>query len=226
LEKTAVILAGGFSRRFGQDKGLLMLMGKPLILHVLDKVSTIVNQVLVIVSSKSQDKAFTQILSSDVEVVVDKYKTQSPLVGALSGFKKARGEYCLLLPCDTPLISIQVISLLLDLCINNDAVIPRWPNKYIEPLQAAYRTEPALVAAESALKGNKRRMHSMVTHLRKINYVPTTKLKQIDPKLTTFLNINTPKDMRKAEETLLAMQSKPSKTLHANMNAMSSAFNS
>ena len=150
MEKTAVILAGGFSRRFGQDKGFLMLMGKPLILHVLDKVSTIVNQVLVIVSSMSQDKAFTQILGSDVEVVVDKYKTQSPLVGALTGFKKARGKYCLLLPCDTPLISIQVISLLFDLCINNDAAIPRWPNKYIEPLQAAYLTEPALVAAGGA----------------------------------------------------------------------------
>jgi molybdopterin-guanine dinucleotide biosynthesis protein A len=207
LEKTGVILAGGFSRRFGQDKGFLMLKGKPLILHVIDKVSTIVNQVLVIVSSKSQDNAYNQILSSDVEVVVDKYETQSPLVGALTGFKKARGQYCLLLPCDTPLISTQVLSLLFDLCINNDAAIPRWPNKFIEPLQAIYRTKPALVAAESALKGNKRRMHSMVTHLSKVNYVSTAKLKQLDPKLTTFLNINTPGDMKKAEETLLAMES-------------------
>ena len=213
MEKTAVILAGGFSRRFGQDKGSLMLMGKPLILHVLDKVSTIVNQVLVVVSSKSQEKCFTQILSSDVEVVLDTYKTQSPLVGALTGFKNARGRYCLLLPCDTPLISIQVISLLLDLCINKDAAIPRWPNEYIEPLQAAYRTEPALVAAEAALRGNERRMHSMVGYLSEVNYISTARLKEIDPKLLTFLNVNTPSDMRKAEEILLAMQLKPSETL-------------
>ncbi len=188
-------------------------MGKPLILHVLDKVSTIVNQVLVVVSSKSQEKAFTQILSSDVEVVLDTYKTQSPLVGALTGFENARGRYCLLLPCDTPLISIQVISLLLDLCINKDAAIPRWSNEYIEPLQAAYRTEPALVAAEAALRGNERRMHSMVGYLSEVNYISTARLKEIDPKLLTFLNVNTPNDMRKAEEILLAMQLKPSETL-------------
>ncbi len=32
-----MVLAGGFSKRFGQDKGLVELAGKPLVLHVLDR---------------------------------------------------------------------------------------------------------------------------------------------------------------------------------------------
>jgi len=203
LEKSAVVLAGGFSKRFGQDKGLLKLAGKPLILHILDKVSTVVDEVLVVVSSKSQEKAYTCFLKQKAKIVIDKYETQNPLVGALTGFEKAQGKYSLLLPCDTPFVSSQIASFLLELCVNKDAVIPRWPNGHIEPLQAVYYTKSALNVANKAVEDKKQNMHSMIASLKKVQYVSTLVLKQIDPKLTTFFNINTPKDLRKAEHMLL-----------------------
>lgn len=203
MEKSAVVLAGGFSKRFGQDKGLLELAGKPLILHILDKVSTVVDEVLVVVSSKSQEKAYTCFLKQKAKIVIDKYETQNPLVGALTGFEKAQGKYSLLLPCDTPFVSSQIASFLLELCVNKDAVIPRWPNGHIEPLQAVYYTKSALNVADKALEDKKQNMHSMIASLKKVRYVSTLVLKQIDPKLTTFFNINTPKDLRKAEHMLL-----------------------
>jgi len=203
LEKSAVVLAGGFSKRFGQDKGLLKLAGKPLILHILDKVSTVVDEVLVVVSSKSQEKAYTCFLKQKAKIVIDKYETQNPLVGALTGFERAQGKYSLLLPCDTPFVSSQIASFLLELCVNKDAVIPRWPNGHIEPLQAVYYTKSALNVANKAVEDKKQNMHSMIASLKKVRYVSTLVLKQIDPKLTTFFNINTPKDLRKAEHMLL-----------------------
>ncbi len=54
MEKAAIILAGGVSKRFGQDKGLLKLVNKPLFLHVLENVSPVVDEVLVVIGSKSQ----------------------------------------------------------------------------------------------------------------------------------------------------------------------------
>jgi molybdopterin-guanine dinucleotide biosynthesis protein A len=203
LEKSVVVLAGGFSKRFGQDKGLLKLAGKPLILHILDKMSTVVDEILVVVSSKSQEKAYTCFLKQKAKIVIDKYETQNPLVGALTGFEKAQGKYSLLLPCDTPFVSSQIASFLLELCVNKDAVIPRWPNGHIEPLQAVYYTKSALNVANKAVEDKKQNMHSMIASLKKVRYVSTFVLKQIDPKLTTFFNINTPKDLRKAEHMLL-----------------------
>jgi len=203
LEKSAVVLAGGFSKRFGQDKGLLKLTGKPLILHILDKVSTVVDEVLVVVSSKSQEKAYTCFLKQKAKIVIDKYETQNPLVGALTGFEKAQGKYSLLLPCDTPFVSSQIASFLLELCVNKDAVIPRWPNGHIEPLQAVYYTKSALNVADKALEDKKQNMRSMIASLKKVLYVSTLVLKQIDPKLMTFFNINALKDLRKAEHMLL-----------------------
>jgi molybdopterin-guanine dinucleotide biosynthesis protein A len=199
LDKSAIILAGGFSSRFGQDKGLLQLANKPLIKHVLDAISTLVDEKMVIASSKVQAKNYAKVSGSDVNVLIDVDDAQSPLVGALTGFKEAHGRYALLLSCDTPFVSNDVISLLFELCINRYAVIPRWPNGYIEPLQAVYCAKPAYEAAKSVLSEGKLNLRSMVDKLRGVRYVSTLVLQQIDPELRTFFNINTPLDLKKAE---------------------------
>jgi len=202
LDKTAVILAGGSSKRLREDKGLIKLAGKPLILHVIDRISNAVDEVIIVVGSEDQKKDYSCILKSAVKIITDKYDAQSPIVGALTGFENAKGKYSLLLPCDTPFISSEIASLLLELCINTDAVVPRWPSGYLEPLQACYRTKSSLVAARKALKDRRLDIRSMISHLKKVTYLPTTALEQIDPKLMTFFNVNTPEDLKKAELTL------------------------
>ena len=197
-----MILAGGFSRRFGQDKGLINLAGKPLILHAVDRVSKVVDETVVVVSSDVQKKQFESLLDNRAKLVVDKHEAQTPLVGALTGFESAKGKYSLLLPCDTPFISSQVAQFLLDICVNRSAVIPRWPSGYIEPLQAAYQTKLGLTAAEKALEQGKLDLQSMIACLSGVRYVSTMVLRQMDPKLLTFFNINTPEDLKRAESLL------------------------
>jgi len=202
LKNSAVILAGGFSRRFGQEKGLIDLAGKPLVLHVVDRISKVVNETVVVVSSSVQREKIESLLSRRANVVVDKQEAQSPLVGALTGFESAEGVYSLLLPCDTPFISIQIAQFLLDMYVNRGAVIPKWPSGYIEPLQAAYHTKSALTAAKKALEQRKLDLRSMIARLRGVRYISTMILRQMDPKLLTFFNINTPEDLKRAESLL------------------------
>lgn len=202
MRKSAIILAGGLSKRLGQDKGLIELGGKPLLIHVLDKISDIVDEIVIVVSSESQRRICEDLIKRKARVIVDRGKVQSPLIGALTGFENVRGEYSLLLSCDTPFVSSQIVSLLLDLCVNRSAAIPRWPNGFIEPLQAAYRAEPAQIATKKALEGGKEDLQSMIALLRGVRYVSTIVLQQIDPKLLTFLNMNAPIDLKKAESIL------------------------
>ncbi|MEM1563073.1 MAG: molybdenum cofactor guanylyltransferase [Candidatus Bathyarchaeia archaeon] len=204
LDNSAIVLAGGASKRFGYDKGLAPLAGKPLIMHVLDALDNIVEEKIIVVSSEKQAEKITKILKLDVKIAIDQSKFQSPLVGALTGFKEARGEYALLLPCDTPLVSREILSLILELCMGKNAVVPRWPNGYIEPLHAAYRVKPALEATEATLKEAKLDLRSMVERLRNIRYVSTLVFQQFDPKLKMFFNVNTPLDLKKAEALLKA----------------------
>jgi len=175
------------------------LAGKPLIKHVLHVLHGVVDETIIVVSSKVQAENFAKTTGSDVPIVIDANDMQSPLIGALTGFEKANGEYSLLLPCDTPLLSRDILTLLLELRTNRNAVVPRWPNGYIEPLQAVYCTRPAVEAAKKTLNAGKADLRSVVNELRAVRYISTLVLQQLDPKLRTFFNVNTPLDLRKAE---------------------------
>jgi len=207
LTRAAVILAGGLSKRFGQDKCLIRLARKPLILHVVDRVSAIVDEIAVVVGSSSQKEMFATSLKSEAKILVDKINMQNPLVGALTGFENIKADYSLLLPCDMPFVSRQVATLLLDLCVGKGAAIPRWPNGYIEPLQSAYHVKSAVNAAQKALGEGKLNLASMIDNISGVRYISTLVLQQFDPKLLTFFNVNTPAEFKKAE---LLLKTRPS----------------
>jgi molybdopterin-guanine dinucleotide biosynthesis protein A len=202
MKRAAIILAGGFSKRLGQDKGLAKLAGKPLVLHTLERASKVVDEVLVVVSSECQREPYSLLIPKETRIVIDIENIQSPLVGALSGLANAHAEYSLLLPCDAPFVSYKVVQLLFEVCEGVEAVVPRWPNDYIEPLQAVYETSSAFEAAKQALGRGEVRPLNMIRLLRKVRYLSTMVIRQIDPHLATFFNINTPTDLANAEKMI------------------------
>jgi molybdopterin-guanine dinucleotide biosynthesis protein A len=198
VDRSAIVLAGGFSSRFGQDKGVLELADKPLIKHIIDAVSPVVNETIIVTNSQERITKYAKVMVADVQFVVDVCESRSPLIGALTGFGSAHGKYSLLLPFDTPFVSREVVSLLFELCRNKAAVIPRWSNGYIEPLHAVYQTKLALEAAKSAVAEGKLNVRAMIKKLRGVRYVSTLVIQQLDPDLHTFFNINTPADLKNA----------------------------
>ncbi|HEX9862732.1 MAG TPA: molybdenum cofactor guanylyltransferase [Candidatus Bathyarchaeia archaeon] len=198
MDRSAIVLAGGFSSRFGQDKGVLELANKPLIKHVVDAVKPIVDEVIVVANSQERIAKYAEIVAADVRFTVDSGKPNSPLIGALTGFESAHGKYALLLPFDMPFVSREVVSLLFELCLNKAAVVPRWPDGKVEPLHAVYQTNVALDAARSAMDEGKMDMQAVVERMRGVRYVSTLVIHQLDPDFRTFFNINTPVDLKKA----------------------------
>jgi molybdopterin-guanine dinucleotide biosynthesis protein A len=208
LHKSAIVLAGGFSSRFGEDKGVLELANKPLIRHTVDAVRPFVDEIIVVTSSEERVKKYRAIVSGHTRFAVDSCESKSPLIGALTGFEVARGKHALLLAFDTPFVSGEIISLLFDLCLSRAAAIPRWPNGQIEPLHAVYKTPLALEASKSAVDEGRLDMRGMIERMRGVRYISTLVLQQLDPELRTFFNINTPLDLRKASLMLKSRRNK------------------
>jgi len=179
----------------------VILAGKPLIFHVTDRISTFVDETIIVLRSKEQEKAYTHLTGPKIRFAIDKCKIQSPLVGALAGFEAASNEYSVLFPCDTPFVSTSLTQLMFELCIGRDAVIPRWPNGNLEPLQAVYNTSAARAAALKAIEAGKLDMRSMIAYLR-VRYLSTLVVSQLDPEYLTFFNVNTHVDLKKAEHLL------------------------
>ncbi len=207
LDKSAIILAGGSSTRFNTDKGVLELDGKPLLSHVIDAVEGLVEEIIVVTNTQARADTYAKLVSEEVRFAVDIRESKGPLVGALTGFEEANGEYSVLLPFDSPFVSKEVLSLLFDCCIGKAAAVPRWTNQDIEPLHAVYNTKQALVATEEALAENEVDMQAVVERLRGVRYISTMVIEQLDPDFKTFFNINSPLDLKKA-----AVMGKPRKT--------------
>lgn len=200
MDRSAVILAGGLSTRFGgEDKGMFMLNGKPLLKHVVDAVMDLVDEVVIVTNNEERVEAYRKIVPADVKFAVDKEPAKGPLVGSLTGFEAAGGAYSLVLPFDSPLVSREVLSLMLDLCVGKAAVVPRYTDMEIEPLHAVYNTTMALEAAKSMVAEGVFDMHNLVANLRGVRYISMLVIEQLDPDLKTFLNINSPVELKRAE---------------------------
>jgi molybdopterin-guanine dinucleotide biosynthesis protein A len=198
VKKSAIVLAGGISSRFGLDKGILRLDKKPLIEYVVSAIESIVDETIVVTNSSERAELYARYIPAEVKFAFDSSKIRSPLIGAYSGFRMAKGDYSLLLPFDTPFVSREVILLLFDLCQNKTAVIPRWPNCHIEPLHSIYKTKSVLTASKTAVDEGKLNMRAMIEKLQGVRYVSTMVIQQLDPELNTFFNINTPSDLKQA----------------------------
>ena len=198
MRRSAIVLAGGSSTRFGEDKGIIKLSSKPLLRRVVDSVSPVVDETVVVTSSKERAAKYAEIVSADVKFAFDEHESKGPLIGALTGFRVATGEYALLVPFDTPFVSREVVTLLFELCVGKAATIPRWPNRQIEPLHAVYQSKLALKAAKSAIDDGRLDMRGMIERMQGVRFVSTLVIEQLDPELKTFFNINTPFDLKKA----------------------------
>jgi len=206
MDRSVVILAGGSSKGFSGDKGVLELAGKPLLRHVVDAVKGLADEIVVATNTQERADVYAKIVPSSVRFVVDSCESKGPLVGALTGFEAAQGEYTLLLPFDTPFICREVVSLLFDCCIGKSAAIPRWTNQQIEPLHAVYQTKKALQAAKKALAQGEFELDALVDELLGVRYISTMVLEQLDSDLKTFFTVNTPLDLRKADVMLKSRQ--------------------
>lgn len=208
MNRSAIILADSSSKGFTSDKGILELEGKPLLNHVIDAVEGLVEEIIVVAASQDQVDSYSKLVSSKkVRFVVNVSKSNWPLIGALTGFEAANGEYSALLRFDSPFNSTEVLSLLLDCCIGKAAAVPRWTDQEIEPLHAVYNTKQAIQATKEALEEDGSDMQTMVENLRGVRYISTMVIEQLDPDFKTFFYINTPLDLRKA-----AVMGKPRKT--------------
>lgn len=98
---SAVILAGGKSRRMGVDKAFLELNGKTLIEHQKEKL---------------QHLGITDILiSGSAEgMIPDEKPGCGPLGGIATCLRKARHDRCLIIPVDVPLITEEILQELID----------------------------------------------------------------------------------------------------------------
>ncbi len=117
---SSIILAGGRATRMGGvDKGLVAFQQKPLILHVIERLKPQVDEIII-----NANREISQYQTLNYPVRQDETADFSgPLAGINLGLKYAKYDYLLAVPCDSPLIPLNLASRLMAALIKNDADI-------------------------------------------------------------------------------------------------------
>jgi molybdenum cofactor guanylyltransferase len=193
--RSCIILCGGRSRRMNQDKGLMLLEGQPMILNIIKTLECGVDEIILVLRNKEHLNRYRKVLDyaeSKVKFFIDLKMDQGPLIGLLTGLSNLESDGALILPCDSPYISIEFIDEIFKLAEedHSQAVVPSWPNGSLEPLHAYYRKECIPIIRKTLSEG----LRDVKSLLNKLNvrYIDVARL---DPDKSSFTNLNYPHDI-------------------------------
>jgi molybdopterin-guanine dinucleotide biosynthesis protein A len=200
--RSGIILSGGRSSRIGHDKGLLELEGKPLVSWVIDGLSDVTDEVIVVVGSEETIPLYSTVVPEDVSVITDSYKKDSPMIGLISGLKEAKGEYAVICACDMPFIVPDVLDLLFNVSVGTNGVLLVKPNGWIEPIPSVYHVVNCLEYAEILHGLGEMRIRKILETMSDTIILPVENLREIDPELVTFFDVDTIESLEEARRLL------------------------
>ncbi|WP_137284434.1 molybdenum cofactor guanylyltransferase [Halorussus salinisoli] len=167
---TGVVLAGGYSRRFGDcDKALARLGGRPLLARVVARLGEAADRVVVNCRT-DQREAFADALGSvpvPIRFAPDSVPDRGPLFGFRAALRAVETANCALVACDAPFLDPRLLSALaerLDDDPDAEAAAVRTEGR-LHPTQAVYRTARARQACDALLDGGEARLSALFDRL-------------------------------------------------------------
>ncbi|PKL68293.1 MAG: molybdenum cofactor guanylyltransferase [Methanomicrobiales archaeon HGW-Methanomicrobiales-1] len=190
--RSAVILVGGEARRAnGQEKYFFTYQGKTFIERLIETLSQVVDEIILVARDPEQCKRFNRI--EGVRCITDIRTGTGPIGGLHAGTLAARGEEIFVSACDMPCVDPRIVTLLFNRIDGYDAAIPCWNPDMLEPLHAVYRRTALVTYLEDHTSFS---LRSMVKGMN-TNYISIDEIRAIDHELTTFTNINKIEDLER-----------------------------
>jgi molybdopterin-guanine dinucleotide biosynthesis protein A len=207
-KRAAIILSGGKSGRFQnsqetwQDKALVELRGKPLLIHAVENVREVVEEVVICVNNEQRKAKYAEMLKKhrirNVRLLVDEQTDclGGPIVGILTGLMGTKSDFCLTLPSDMPLMQPKVIEHMFNSAKDALVVVPMWPNGRLETLTLVLKRTEVLEIAKTLCQLRRPRSDDIVRGALKVMLISIiSELEAFDPELKSFININSQTDL-------------------------------
>jgi molybdopterin-guanine dinucleotide biosynthesis protein A len=225
---SCIILAGGESKRFGENKVFYDFNGKTFLERALDTAYEISEDIVISVRYENQIKFFIhevkkifkkkadfQKKSSYLRIIADKScGFKGPLKGIYSSIGDLKGSTALIMECDAPFFNAAAaIELIKKIEIEkSDAVIPFWADSTVEPLLACYKIKKTscLLETLNSYAINLKENFLFTDSVNIARFLPTVYYYGIfdivknNPgvKSKSFLNINSKEDFEKHSERM------------------------
>ena len=186
---TAVLLAGGESRRMGRDKATIVFHGLPLWQRQIECLGSLCPE-KVFVSARTEPSW----LPSEAELLLDKSPSRGPLSGLTRALERMQTSHLVALAVDMPFMTSEQMRTLWSLATIGCGVLPMIGGR-AEPLAAIYPREAARYFS-AALAGDDFSLQGLVRTLVTANQVQIFAIPEKDEHL--FGSVNEPGDFQGA----------------------------
>ena len=190
MNTTGIILSGGKNLRMGQNKAFLEVQGERIIDRI-RRIFTDLFQEVLLVTNSPRD-----YLDLNLRIVTDLYREKGALGGIFTGLFHASFSHAFVTACDMPFLHKELISHLVRLSPAYDIVIPRTDDG-LQPLHAVY-SQRCLPFMEDLLRRGNLKILDFFHRVKK-REVLTGEIIPLDPRLSSFLNLNSPEDLARIQ---------------------------
>src|SRR3989338_9845790 len=191
IKNKAVILAGGASRRFGEDKTRLIFRGKPLVQSVYQTLKQFGFDVFVSAALPGQFKDLGLL------TIADHSPLGGPLQAIYSVLTQVSAEKILVVACDMPLLRKGVLEKLVCYSPDVDIVFLESEGK-VKMLPGIY-SKKIISDLKNLLDQGKKDLQSLLQTSLDIRSVPRKEWRQMDSDSLSHFNINRQEDWKEIE---------------------------
>lgn len=180
---------------------LNQLEGFPVFLHVVRNIGEIAEEVALAVARDSQnlfagavsEYGFGECSVLGLNNTEDLFSTFKECL------EKVSGEVVVTAPANAPLIPVDILALLAELCEKRDAVLVRDVKGGVDWLLSAYKRRSFMDVVEARRPAG---FEELVDGLRRVMYIAHSSLKDIDPMLFTNIRVTRASDIPFVEKIL------------------------
>lgn len=186
MKLSAVLLAGGESRRMGADKATAVFRGQPLWRHQIDLLRAM-NPLEILISARTDPRW----RPPDTAFIPDEVSLRGPLGGLAAALQRMKGTHLLALAVDMPLMSVSFLKSMVATTETKQGILPKIGER-AEPLAAIYPVRCS-AAISAALRGDDWSLQPLAENLVRSGHLRVLEVKSADEPL--FCSLNTPEDL-------------------------------
>jgi molybdopterin-guanine dinucleotide biosynthesis protein A len=196
IDVDGFVTAGGRSSRMGEDKAWLEINGRPMIERVISAVREATPRVSLIANDASYS-------SFGLPVIPDVNRGIGPLEAIRVALSRTSGSYALMVGCDLPMVTSELLLFLLDLREEYEAVVPIGPDGKWETMCAVY-SRALLPKATTLIEQGARAVRSLLD-VANVRTVPFEELRHLGGSKSFFENVNSQADYERVVGLLKAI---------------------
>ena len=198
MDVSCIILAGGKSTRLGRNKVVEKIGNQSLLERVVTRLSAFQSDIIVVAAKHSNLPELTGF--PNLRIVQDIYPDRGSLGGIYSGLVNSKTFYNLVVACDMPFLSLDLIRYMIEIAGGYDVVVPRESQEVFEPLHAIYSLN-CIAPLEMLIRDDRFKILELFA-LVKVRYVEVAEIDRFDPQHISFFNVNTEADLRAGRDLL------------------------